>query len=207
MADEYERTQMPGVGEVLLRHKVTSPRWLIAGMIGLPIALGALAAAGLALAGQAIPALSVLAGAGAMSALFTFLNVTFSTARVVISEGEIHIQIGFAGPKIPIRHVERISLAPSGTNSVGMGVRGDLRGTTMYRLWGRNDRAIHLERTDGSKIILVVKEPDAMASAIEEAMRRHARKGPNVRVEPEAEGEASADADERAAAPRRSVVE
>ncbi|MDQ3033549.1 MAG: hypothetical protein M3Y87_14110 [Myxococcota bacterium] len=203
MADEYERTQMPGVGEVLLRHKVTSPRWLIAGMIGFPITLGALAAAGLAIVGQTLPALAVLAGAAAMSALFTFLNVTFSTARVAISEGEIHIQIGLAGPKIPIAEVARVSLAPSGVNKIGMGVGNDLRGTTYYRMWGSNDRAVHVERTDGSKIILVVKEPDAMANAIDEALARAKRRGPRVRVELDAGGENASEPSERAAPARR----
>lgn len=204
MADDYEREQMPGVGEVLLRHKVTSPRWLMGLMTGLPIALGGIAAVGLAIAGEVMPGVGVFAGAAALSGLFTVLHVMFSTARIAISEGEIHIQLGLAGPRIPIDEVAGVALAPSGTNKVGMGVGNDLRGTTTYRLWGRNDRAVHVTRTDGSKLVLVVKEPEPMARAIEEAMSRHARKGPRVRVEAESHEEPDIEHGERADAERRS---
>lgn len=182
MADAYEREQMPGIGEVLFRHKVSSPRWLMGLMAGLPLALGGAAGIAAMLDGAPLPGLGILAGAAAGSALSAFLMVTFSTARIAVSEGEIHIQLGFAGPRIPIAEIAGVRLAPSGSNRIGMGVRKDLRGTTLYTLWGDNARAVHIERTDGTTLVVVMKEPEAMVQAIEEAIRRRDQEQVRVRV-------------------------
>jgi hypothetical protein len=111
------------------------------------------------------------------------LMVTFSTARIVVSEGEVHIQLGLVGPRIPIDEIAGARLAPSGSNRIGMGVRNDLRGTTSYTLWGDNARAVHIEHKNGTRLVVVMKEPEAMVQAIEEAMRRRDRKSVRVRVE------------------------
>lgn len=202
MADDYELKEMPGIGQVLLRHKVSSPRWMMAMMVGVPLVAGVVSGAALGLVGLLVPGLIAFGVGAGLSLLFTVLNVTFSTARVAISEGEIHIQLGFSGPRIPIAEVASVKLAPSGTNKVGMGVGNDLRGTTTYRLWGINARAVHISRRDGTKVVLVVKEPEAMVQAIEEAMSRHAKKGPRVRVEAEEEAVIEASESERAARAR-----
>ena len=91
---------------------------------------------------------------------------------------------------------------------MGMGVTNDLRGTTSYTLWGKNDRAVHIERMDGTKLILVVSEPEAIVNAIEDAMARHARKGARVRVEAGAHDDADIEEgeDELAAARRRGTA-
>lgn len=182
MADQYERERMPGVGAMLFRHKVSSPRWLIALMTALPLGLGGAAAVPLLVAGQILPAAAVAAGSAVLAAFFTILNVTFSTARIAVSEGEVHIQLGLAGPKLPIGGIARVEVAPSGINKVGMGVGSDLQGTTYYRFWGDNRRAVHLETITGKRLVIVMKEPDAMARAIEEAMARHRGAAPKVRV-------------------------
>lgn len=189
MADAYEREQMPGVGAVLLRRKISSPRWMMAAMTGAPLSMGLLGGSALAALGLATgapdllwPALGVGAGGVALSAFFAVLNVTFASARIAVSEGELHVQLGMAGPRIPIAAIRSVRLAPSGINKVGMGVGKDLRGTTWYRLWGDNARAVHVEH-DGGTLVLVAQEPDAIAGAITEALARH-RGGPTkVRVE------------------------
>lgn len=204
MADEYEQKEMPGIGQVLLRHKVSSPRWLMAMMTGFPLAFGVVAGTALGLIGLLVPGLIAFGVGAGLSLLFTVLNVTFSTARIAISEGEIHVQLGLSGPKIPIGQVKSVKLAPSGTNKVGMGVGNDLRGTTTYRLWGDNARAVHITRMDGTKLVLVVKEGEAMVQAIEEALSRHQKNGPRVRVSvPEEETEIEQSESERAARARR----
>ena len=92
-------------------------------------------------------------------------------------------------------------MAPSGTNKVGMGVGNDLRGTTTYRLWGDNARAVHVTKSDGKKLVLVTKEPDALLAALEEALARKGRAAPRVRVgELDAEEEPEAMAKKRARA-------
>lgn len=189
MTDAYEREAMPGIGEVLHRHKVTSPRWAFGLVLGPPLGFAAVATVSVALAGQLLGAAALLAGSLAYTALMTFVMVTFASARVAISEGEILVRLGFAGPRIPIGEVAGVKVAPSGSNRMGMGVRNDLRGTTLVTMWGDNARAVHIERTDGTKLVLVCKEPEAMARAIEEALARRDRKAPQIRV-----GDATSDA-------------
>lgn len=197
MADAYEREHMPGVGAVLLRRKVTSPRWAIGLVMGLPLVLGLAFAAAAAVSGQIQSALGIAGGALAFSAVMALVMVTFATARVAVSEGELHVQLGFAGPRIPIGEITSVRVAPSGTNRMGMGVRKQLDGTTVYTLWGDNARAVHVERAGGSKLILVCKEPEAIARAIEEARARRDAPG-RARIAADAEAEASL-ADEGAA--------
>jgi hypothetical protein len=178
-------------------------------MAGLPLVLGAFAGIGTMIGGPLLLGLGILAGAAAVSALLAFLMVTFSTARIVVSEGEVHIQLGLAGPKIPIDEIAGVRLAPSGSNRIGMGVRNDLRGTTSYTLWGDNARAVHIERKNGTRLVLVMKEPEAMVQAIEEAVRRRDHTGVRIRVEVPGElHEASDEASELAASalPPRSIT-
>ena len=182
MTDAYEREQMPGVGAMLFRHKVTSPRWLMLFVAGWPLLGGLAGALALAMDGQAMGALAALGGGAALGAVLGSLMLTFASARIAVSEGELHVQLGLAGPRIPMAEIAKVEIAPSGSNKIGMGVRTDLRGSALYTLWGDNARAVHVTKTDGTKLVFVMKEPDAMARAIEEAMTR-ATRGPRVRVE------------------------
>lgn len=178
VADPYEREQMPGVGEVLFRQKVTSPRWLMGWMVALPLGLGTLVALGLGVgglfggAGFYWGAAAAFAGGIAMAVFFAALNLMFASARVAVSEGELHIQLGMAGPQIPISRIASVALAPSGINRIGMGVGTDLQGTTYYRMWGDNAEAVHLTMHGDKKIVVVLKDARAMKAAIEEALRR-----------------------------------
>lgn len=181
MADEYERTLMPGVGQVLYRHKVTSPRWLMLLSILVPLVSVSGVGLAMALAGSVVPGLAVAGGGLALGALMAFIMVTFASARLVVSEGEFLLHIGMGGPRIPIDDIEQVSIAPSGRNNIGMGVKMSLDGTKLYTLWGDNARALHLGLRGGKKLIVVSKETDAIKSAIDEARARRARPLP-VRV-------------------------
>jgi hypothetical protein len=157
-------------------------------MSGIPLAVGLLGGAGLALAGTLWPEFGLwpafgtaVVGVG-LATLFTVINVMFASARIAVSEGELHVQLGFAGPRIPIASIRSVRIGPSGSNKMGMGVRKDLRGKTWYTLWGNNADAIHVEH-DGGTLILIVKESEPIAAAIQEALARHQRKTPKVRVE------------------------
>lgn len=198
MADAYEREAMPGVGEMLHRQKVTSPKWALAiATLGPVIPLCGIGVT-LLVGGQILGGAGALLGAALAFAGMSFLMVTFATARVAVSEGELHLQLGMAGPRIPIEDIASVSLAPSGSRRIGMGVRNDLRGTTTYTLWGHNARAVHVTKTDGKKIVIVCKDPDALHAALEDAMSRKGRAGPQVRVEVEEDHAAEARAQSRA---------
>lgn len=194
MTDAYEREAMPGVGEVLFRHKVTSPRWLIGLTTLLPSTV--IGIAGLAiLPVSLVGGLAMVVGSVAVGALMSFLMVTFATARIAVSEGELHVQIGMAGPKIPISEIASVKLAPSGWNKLGMGASMDFQGNRYIRMWGKNHDAVHVELVNGKKLVMTLKEPEAMANAIREALDRRDRKRPKVRI-----AEAEADVAEADAA-------
>jgi hypothetical protein len=203
MADAYEREAMPGVGEVLHRQRITSPRWLMALSVGLPILPGLGLAASMAASGLWGAALGLGLGALGLGAMMSFLMVFFATTRIAVSEGELELKMGMFGPRIPISEIASVSIGRSGTNSIGMGAMNDLRGTTIYKMWGDNERAVHVTTNDGKKRVFVCKEPDAMAAALEEAIARRDRKHPQVRVgavetEGAVEDEATAEAERRA---------
>jgi len=97
---------MPSVGEVLFRHKVTSPRWVIALTTLLPSTLLLGLGTALSFVGKTGAGLALVAGGLGLGALMGALMVTFASARVVVSEGELHVQIGMAGPRVPMAEIE-----------------------------------------------------------------------------------------------------
>ena len=184
MTDAYEREQMPGIGEVLLRRKVTSPRWMMALMTGIPLAVGGASGIGLMLADQALLGAASLGLGVGLSGLFSLLNVAFASARLAVSEGEFHLQLGMAGPRIPIDEIASAKLVRKRSTRRGMGVRNDLQGTTTYQLWGGNE-AVHLEKRDGKKLVLVIQDAEPIVDALNLALQR--RDMARVRVEDVAE--------------------
>ena len=183
MGDAYEQEAMPGVGEVLFRHKVTSPRWLIALTTLFPSTVLLGLGAAVSFAGETGPGLALIGGGLGLGALMGALMVTLASARVVVSEGELHVQIGMAGPRVPIAEIESVKIAPSGGNKLGMGASIDLRGNRYIRLWGRNEDAVHVALKNGTSIVLTTTEPQPMAAAIREALARRDRSTPRVRVD------------------------
>lgn len=171
MTDAYEREQMPGIGEVLLRRKVTSPRSIMAAMTGVPLGVGALTGIGLMLADQTALGMGVVGLGVTLSGLFSLLNITFASARLAVSEGEFHLQLGTAGPRIPMEEIASVKLVRQRSRRRGMGVRNDLQGTTTYQLWGGNE-AVHIEKRDGKKLVLVILEAEPIVDALNEALRR-----------------------------------
>jgi hypothetical protein len=207
MTDAYEREAMPGVGEVLFRHKVTSPRWLVGLSTFLPSTILGVGGIVTALTVSPLAGLGMIAGSVAVGVLMSFLMVTFATARVAVSEGELHVQIGMAGPKIPIAEIASVRVAPSGRNKLGMGASIDFQGNRYIRMWGDNQKAVHVELTSGKKLVMTTKEPEAMAAALQEAIRRRDAHRPKVRIaEAEAEhaeAEAALEAEAKARATER----
>ena len=182
MTDAYEREHMPGIGAVLHRQKQTVPRWAVGLVIGMPLAMTAFFASTLIAAGSVLAAGLAMGGALLASLVGGAAMITFASARLVVSEGELCVQLGFAGPRIAMGDVARVSIGPSGTNRNGIGIRRSLGGTTWVFMWGDNARAVHVERKDGTKLVLVTKETDALHAALEEALARRDGKAPRVRI-------------------------
>ncbi len=205
MTDAYEREYMPGLGAVLHRQKVHPPRWAVGIAIGLPFALAAIASVGLAIAGAPILAtLAPILGGTLYAALMSGVMAVFASGRIAISEGEIYVQIGLAGPRVAMKDVLSCELGPSGIRRMGLAARKQFDGTTIYSLMGDNARAVHIRRRNGPPIVLVCPEPEIVLRAIEEACARlEAGAAPKTRVDvaedEAAEAEAEAEASERAA--------
>lgn len=183
MADEYERGHMAGVGEVLHRVKASVPRGLFVFLTATPLIASGLAAAMLLGAGSLVTIAGIV-GAGVLVSLgLGAIMLVFAGVRLVVSEGEVSVQIGFAGPRVSIADIASVSRGYSGTNSYGLGVMNDLRGTTILKMFGDNAMAVHIHKKDGSKLVLVTKENDAVFAAVREALARRDARLPRVRVE------------------------
>ena len=197
MADDYERGHMAGEGEVLHRVKQSVPRGLFAFLAATPLIASSLAGA-IVLGAGSLAAASGIVGAGLLVSLgLGVVMLVFAGVRLVISEGEISAQIGFAGPRVKVADIVSVSRGYSGTNSYGLGVMGDFAGNKILKMFGDNATAVHIHKKDGTKLVLVTKENDAVFAAVNEALARRDAKLPRVRVEAPSEeaSEEAADAE------------
>lgn len=202
MADAYERQYMQGSGAILHRQKVHTPAWVVALTALLPAT--ALAVMGLTAGGAAM--LPFLGGAALYATLMGGLMIALAGGRIAVSEGELHVQIGPFGPKIPIASIATCEVGPSGLRSYGLGAQKLLDGTTIYKLLGDNARSALLTLRDGRKIVIVCPDGPALVAAVNEAMQRQAtpktRVASELELESESESEHAADADADAAPAR-----
>ncbi len=192
MADAYEREHMSGKGAVLHRQKVQAPRWALALVAGLPAALlgvlgATLAAGGAPWEAMLPPVLGALVYGGAM----TGLMLALAGGRIAVSEGELHVQIGPFGPRIPMEEIASCELGASGVRSYGLGAQKLLDGTTIYKMLGDNASAARITKSDGRKLVVVCPDAQRLVAAVQEAMRRRAV--PRTRVEMEGGAEDAAE--------------
>ena len=172
-------------GEVLLRRKAIVPRWALGLIAGLPTVAGAVVGgvlgalglvSGLAAAGIGVAGLA----AGLLPAALAFV---FAVGRLVITTDELHLQIGMAGPRIPMEAIESVAVGRARTRSKGLGYKKHGDGTRVYSMLGDWRRAVKLTFADDTPMDLVCEDPEAVAEAIRSAM---ASKGAKVRVAIEA---------------------
>jgi len=179
-ADAYEQGYMTGSGAMLHREKVGVPRWAVAltlgFTVGLPVLCGVIASVVLGIAAVVAdqPLLTILIlgpliCSVAYAGVMTPLMLAFSGGRIAVSEGELHVQIGPSGPRIPIDDIASCTLGPSGTNKYGMGVGKALDGTTTYRMFGDNARAVLLTRKSGQRIVIACPNADKVVEAVQRA--------------------------------------
>lgn len=185
---------MQGVGAVLHRQKVRVPTWLMITAAWLPAVI--LAGTSLVVDG---PALAPLVGGLAYGVSMSGLMLALAGGRIAVSEGELHVQIGPFGPRIPIESLAHCELGPSGIRAYGLGAQKLLDGTTIYKMLGDNARAARLTTSDGRKIVIVCPDADVLVAALNEAMRRRSAPKARVAIEDDArDGDDEAVDDERA---------
>ncbi len=181
MPDEYERAFMPGEGALHYRDKVTIPRWAFAVVAGLPLAFGVVGAWALA-AASASPSLAALplVGAALLSLLVSGVLLVFASGRIAVSDGELHLQIGPAGPRIAMDELESVEVKPSWSRARGLGVKTTLGQPTLYNLLGDPAHAVWLRfKSERKPLVIVPRDAAALASALRKAMAPR----PNLRAE------------------------
>jgi hypothetical protein len=186
--DAYEREHMGGKGAILHRQKVQAPRWALAVAAWLPA--GLLGALGLVAAASGAPWQAVLApvaGGLAYGVGMTGLMLALAGGRIAVSEGELHVQIGPFGPRIPIDQIERCEVGASGLRSWGLGAQKLLDGTTVYKMLGDNATSARITTRDGRKLVIVCPDAHVLVAAVRDAVQRQAV--PRTRVESERDGE------------------
>jgi hypothetical protein len=177
MVDEYEREYMAGKGEVLYRKKVRGPRWLVGLLGGIPLVVGGALSAAFFSAGNPLVALGAVVGALTLSAVLATIMIVFAAARIVVSEGELYIQIGPAGPRLAIDEIESFGVADSGYRGRGVGVRKNPDGKTIYSMYGDGKHAVRLKITGQKRpIFLVCPDPDELCEALARAKDARGRK-------------------------------
>ena len=179
MADGYERDYMPGDGEVLYRKKIKGPYW-VSGLVGaIPAIGGGIASFFLAGFGKGMLALGAALGGVALGAVATACLFAFMAARIVVSRGELHVQIGMAGPKIRIDDIESFAVADSGYRARGLGARKNPDGSTIYNMLGEGEKAVRLQvRGRKAPIYFVCPEPHELVDALARAKEQGAQRIP-----------------------------
>jgi len=180
--DAYAAKYMPGARRVLLRDKAISrPLLFILGLVTLWCSGGAVASFLGALPKSGVGAGAFMIG---LSALFALLTVLFTVLRTVVSEGEVQVQYGLWGPRVPISQIRSVRVVPYDWKRFGgWGLKRSSDGTWAYVMNARGD-VVELEWTaaDGvhEKALFSASNPGAVVAAIEEARAAATR----VRVAP-----------------------
>ena len=155
--DPYERHYMAGEGPVLYRHKHRAPWQLHAIFAG-----GMLAVFGAALAAGG-------AGGGAVGIavglpLIALVWLLFSVLRVTVSEGQVNVQYGLLGPKIPIAAIESAEVVTFEWMRVGgWGIRRSFAGEWIFNMPGDGGRLVRIVWRDarGKRRVIQVGSPRA----------------------------------------------
>lgn len=216
-ADDYASGYMAGAGRVILRDKVVSRiSLLLLGLVALWCGGGAIATFANLLP-KSSPGVGVFLLA--VTAFFVLLAATLTVVRSVVSEGEVLVQYGLWGPRVPIGRVlgARV-VAYDWLRFGGWGIKRDGEGTWAYVTSARGD-VVELRFLDEGgterKALFSATDPAGVAAAIEEARATDGRArvadrraegdeaARDAEAETDAEAEAEAEAEPTGDAPRK----
>ncbi len=198
--DPYEAKYMSGPDGALYFAKIRAPRFF-----HLLFLLPLLVSTGSALVVHAPLLVSIF------SALPLFLVwILFSALRISVTSKEVHVQYGLFGPRIPIEAIESCeACAYDWKQYGGWGIRYGRDGTVAYNMLGDGGRAVRISYKKGEKtkkVLLAARDPERLATAIQQARAMALTGGALPRFEEAAEllrVEALADAE----APRHEAEE
>jgi hypothetical protein len=178
-SDAYAKQYMEGSGKVLLLDKARSR--VLLGVLGLAAILNGGGAVATLLGALPKSSPGVAALLAVMTAFFALLAVTMTVVRTVVSEREVHVQLGLWGPRVPIERVLGCRVTPyDWTKFGGFGIRRSFDGTWAY-VMGRGE-VVELRFTDDAgaerTVLFSAADPHAVAAAV--ARSRAAAQGPRV---------------------------
>lgn len=181
--DGYEEKYMAGQGRVLHREKSVAP-WYFHLLFMLVIAVGG--------AGGLLPMMSGEPNAW-IAALITLpvalllavMWLLFVVLRVTVTEGEVHIQYGLFGPRIPMWKIKRAETVDYDWKEFGgWGIRRSMKdGAWIYNMWGDKGRAARITYEDESGADKTVMVGSTHATLLVDAVRRaHASRARPVKA-------------------------
>lgn len=194
--DAYTARYMSGPGRGLYHDKIVAPAWFRL-LLLLPI---------LILVASAVSAHAPATMLGGLPVILVW--ILFSVLRVSVSEGELHVQYGLFGPKVPIADILSCEAVDYDWKKYGgWGIRRGFDGSVAYNMVGDRGRAVRVVYRKGrwTKTILVAtRDPDRLALAVQQARVLAAAKAftegdPRLRVKP-APDEIDAEAEREAEA-------
>jgi hypothetical protein len=179
--DPYEAKYMSGPDGALYFAKMTAPRFF-----HLLFLLPLLVSTGSALVSHA-PILVPL-----LSAIPLFLVwILFSTLRISVTAKEVHVQYGLLGPRIPIEAIESCEACEYDWKQYGgWGIRFGRDGSVAYNMLGDGGRAVRITYKKGAKlkkVLLAARDPERLATAIQQARAMALTGGAAARFEDVAE--------------------
>ena len=161
--DPYEAKYMSGPDGALYFAKMTAPRFF-----HLLFLLPLLVSTGSALVSHA-PLLVPL-----LSAIPLFVVwILFSTLRISVTTKEVHVQYGLLGPRIPIEAIESCEACEYDWKQYGgWGIRFGRDDRVAYNMLGDKGRAVRITYKKGAKlkkVLLAARDPERLATAIQQA--------------------------------------
>ncbi|MBL8715266.1 MAG: hypothetical protein JNL79_04690 [Myxococcales bacterium] len=169
--DAYAKKYMAGAGAVLLRDtKVGRTSLAILGLVTLWCGGGAIGAFLNVLPKSSVGAAVFMTF---MTAFFAFLALTLTVVRTVVSEGEVQVQCGLWGPRVPMERVTSCRVVPyDWVRFAGWGIKRSADGTWAYTLDAKSD-VVELTWTDEAgeahAAQFSASDPHAVAAAVEKA--------------------------------------
>jgi hypothetical protein len=147
--DAYEAEYMHGEGMVLYRDKSRAP-WPLHAVFG---------ALSLVTIGSAFAGPGAWIGTAATLPLIAVMWLLFSVLRVTVSQGQVNVQYGLFGPKIPVSSIESAEAVEYDWKQWGgWGIRVNRKGEWIYNMPGDRGRAVRIawrDRKGKSKVTYV----------------------------------------------------
>lgn len=161
--DPYEAKYMSGPDGALYFAKIRAPRYFhLLFLLPLLVIIGS---ALVAHAPLLVPIFSALP-------LF-LLWILFSALRISVTSKEVHVQYGLFGPRIPIEAIESCEACEYDWKQYGgWGIRYGRDGSVAYNMLGDAGRAVRITYKKGTKtkkVLLAARDPERLATAIQQA--------------------------------------